>query len=283
MRTAFVLAGGGSLGAVQVGMLRALQDHRIAPDFVVGSSVGAINAAFYAGDPTDKGIDRLAHVWSRLKRRNIFPLSARRGLLGLAAASDGFVDPAGLRRLVETHIHYRRLEDADVPCVVVATDLMTGKEAGFSTGPLADLLLASAAIPGIFPPVEIDGRLYVDGGVGANTPLAVALQAGAERIVVLPTGFSCSAAVRPSGAMAIAIQSLNHMIGRQLVRDIHNLRAAADLHVIPPLCPLPVSAHDFSRTSELIERAARSTAQWLEEGGLEEPSVPSTLRQDVAG
>ena len=277
MRIAFVFAGGGSLGAVQVGMLRALVAHGVLPDLVVGSSVGAINAAYFAGEPSPAGVERLADIWCGLSRRSIFPLSATRGLLGLAAVSDGFVDPSRLRRLIATHLPYERLEEAPLPCGVVATDLLTGAETSFTHGPAVDLLLASAAIPGVFPPVEIDGRAYVDGGVASNTPVSAAVREGAERILVLATGFTCHAATRPVGALAVAVQSLNHMIGRQLARDFRGFASAAELRMVPAICPLPVSAYDFSRTGELIERAARTTTDWLEAGGLDQAPEPPHL------
>lgn len=284
MRTAFIFAGGGSLGAVQVGMLRALVRHGVQPDLVVGASVGAINAAHFAGAPTAEGVDRLASVWRKVSRHRIFPLSATRGLLGLAGLSDGFVDPSRLRRLLSTHIPYANLEDAKLPCVVVATDLLTGQEAGLTRGPVVPAILASAAIPGIFPPVEIAGRLFVDGGVAANTPISAALHHGAERIVVLSTGFTCDAKTRPVGALAVAIQSLNHMIGRQLARDFHRFSAAAELRMVPPICPLPVSTYDFSRTPQLIERASLETRRWIDGGGLDRewPAPPLDSGDAVA-
>lgn len=269
MRPVFVFAGGGSLGAAQVGMLRALVRHGLHPDLVVGASVGAINAAYFAGAPTVEGVESLEGVWRKVSRRRIFPLSATRSLLGLAGVSDGFVDPSRLQRLLGNYIPYSSLEDAAIPCIVVATDLLTGQQANLDRGPVVPAILASAAIPGVFPPVEIGGRLLVDGGVAANTPISAAIRQGAERIVVLPTGFTCDARTRPIGALAVAIQSLNHMIGRQLVRDFDRFSADAQLHLVPPICPLPVSTYDFSRTRELIERASLETVRWLESGGLD--------------
>ena len=280
-RTAFVFAGGGSLGAVEVGMLRALTDAGIEADFVVGSSVGAINAAYFAGDPTPHGVRRLERIWRSVSRADLFPARPVRGVLALLGSRDSMVSPTALRTLLEQHLAYRRLERAVIPCHVVATDLLTGEEVVLSSGPTVKALLASTAIPGVFPPVHLRGRHLVDGGVASNTPVASAVRLGAERIVVLPTGFSCPLERRPLDAVGVALQALNLLIARQLALDVERLRLEAELRVVPPLCPLARSPHDFSGTAELIERAARVTRDWLDGGGLEQAGVPGSLRPDV--
>ncbi len=163
-KTAFVLAGGGSLGAVQVGMLKALTRLKIVPDFVVGASVGAINGAYFAAEPNEKGVARLEGIWSRLHRADIFPLSLINGLLAILGRRDHLVTAALLRSLVESELPCAKLEDAHIPCHVVATNVLDGTEVVLSTGPIATALLASAAIPAIFPVVSIDGRHLMDGG-----------------------------------------------------------------------------------------------------------------------
>lgn len=120
-KTAIVLAGGGSLGAVQVGMLKALTRQRIVPDFVVGASVGAINGAYFAAEPNEEGVTRLERVWSRLHRADIFPFSPLNSLLAIVGRRDHLVTPALLRSLVESELRCQRLEDARIPCYVVAT------------------------------------------------------------------------------------------------------------------------------------------------------------------
>jgi NTE family protein len=155
-KTALVLAGGGSYGAVQVGMLRALCAHGVQPDLVAGSSVGAINGAFYAGDPSASGIERLAALWRGLRRRDIFPVALTR-LLGALATSDALFAPSGLRKLLAAHLPYSFLEDSVVPMHVVATDLLTGEPVRVSEGAAVEAVLASCASPAIYPPVAIRG------------------------------------------------------------------------------------------------------------------------------
>src|SRR5215469_10620427 len=124
--TAFVLAGGGSFGAIQVGMLQALVDHGIAPDFVVGSSVGALNGAYYAGDPTLKGVLQLERIWRDLKRQDVFPVTWRT-LLGFLWRRDFLVPHDGIRKLLDDHLPFRNLQEAQLPIHIVTTDIVSGE------------------------------------------------------------------------------------------------------------------------------------------------------------
>ena len=279
MTTAFVLAGGGSLGAIEAGMLRALLEHGERADFVVGASAGAINGAYFAANPSPDGVARLEAIWRGLKREQVFPFDIR-NVLGLFRRRDHLVESLGLRRLLETHLPYERLEQAAIPIHIVATDLITGDEVRLSRGPAVDAVLASTAIPGIFPAVTIDGRELVDGGVTNNTPVSTAVKLGADRIVVLPTGFACALARAPSGAIARALHSLNLLIARQLANDIDRFAASVRLQVVPALCPLEVSSYDYSACAMLIDRAAESTRRWIAEGGLDRQyAVTGALRE----
>src|SRR5579862_2183869 len=179
--TAFVLAGGGSLGAVQVGMLAALTRRGVVPDFIVGASVGAINAAYYAAEPDERGVQRLERIWLKLHRSDVFPFSPIASMLGFFGKKDHLVTPAPLRSLIESELPYQRLEDTRLPCYVVATDALQGTGVVLSSGPAATALLASAAIPAVFPPVLLDGRFLLDGGVSNNTPISIAVEMGATR------------------------------------------------------------------------------------------------------
>ena len=276
-RTAFVLAGGGSLGAVEVGMLRALVDAGVQADLVIGASAGAINAAFYAGRPTREGVDELAEIWKSLRARDVFPFSPFGSLLGVLALRDHIVEPGPLAGLIRRHLPYRELEKAAVPIHVVATDVRTGMVAVLSKGPAAPALLASAAIPGVFPPVRVGEEVLFDGGIASNTPIATALELGAERVIVLPTGYTCETKQPPTSALGMALHGLNLMIARQLVIDVERFQDRTQIRVVPPLCPLSVQAFDFSAAQELIARAAKTTREWLARGGLEHGGVPLEL------
>ena len=276
-RTAFVLAGGGSLGAVQVGMLRALVAAGVAPDLVVGASAGAINACYFAGDPTARGVASLERIWRGLRRRDVFPVSWLAGGLGALGMRRHLVDPAPLRRLLAAHLPQADLSRTALPCHVVATDLTSGEEVALSDGSAVESVLASAAIPGVFPPVERGGRFLIDGAIANNTPVTTAVALGAERVVVLPTGWSCALTEPPASALGMALHAVSLLVSRQLRVDVGRLRGRAEVHVVPPLCPIAIGPHDFRLAAAWIERAAVSTQQWLDAGGLEREDVPAEL------
>ena len=279
-KTALVLAGGGSFGAIQVGMLRALVAHGVRPDFVVGASVGAMNGMYYCCDPTTAGIARLEEIWRGLRRRDVFPVTLRR-VVGVFFESASLVDTCGLRALLKRHLASRDLEDASIPMHVAATDLLSGASVLLSSGAALDAILASCAIPAAFPPVRIGNDYLIDGAIAGNTPVMNAVALGATRLVVLPTGFSCALKTPPATAIASVFHALNLMVARQLVRDLEQLSGQVEVATVPPLCPLAVSPYDFSRAHELIERAALSTRQWLDSGGLTQQRIPGALRPHV--
>ena len=278
INTAFVMAGGGSLGAVEVGMLQALLAWGEAPAFIVGASAGAINGAFFAAEPTAAGVAKLDRIWRGLRRRDVFPLNLR-SVLGWFAHGGHLVDSAGIRQLLERHLPYQQLENAALPIHIVASDMINGDEVLLSHGPAVDAILASAAIPGVFAPVGIDGRMLVDGGVANNTPISTAVRLGATRVIVLPTGFACALKSVPSNAVARAMHALSLLVARQLVHDAERYAAKVELRIVPSLCPLDCSPYDYSAGAMLIDRAELSTRQWLESGGLERDIEPGPLHE----
>jgi NTE family protein len=247
-------------------MWRALAESHIRPDLIVGTSVGALNGAFIAARPDPGRIDALAAVWRSLRRRDIFPIGILRGALGYYGVRDALVNPAHLRHLVDQHLPLRRLEDAEIPLHVVATDVLTGAEVVLSRGDAVEAVLASAAIPAVFPPVVVDGRALMDGGVSDNTPISHAVALGASTVYVLPAGYPCAIASPPRTALGMALQALTVMIGRRLSLDVERFAGQCDLHVVPPLCPLDVRPHDFSRAAELIAKGYDSTRKWIDKG-----------------
>lgn len=273
--TAFVFAGGGSLGAIQVGMLRALLAADVRPDFVVGASVGAINASYFATAPTAEGVAKLAAIWSDLRRSDIFPVSLS-SIVGLFRHPGNLVDPSGLRRVIESNLPVTKIEDAQIPLYVMASDVH-GLAVSLSSGPAVEAILASTAIPGIFPPVEINGDALMDGAVAANTPMRLAAKLGASRIIVLPTGYACALNEPPRSAVGKALHAITLMIAWQLMHELEGIFTPVNVHIVPTLCPLAVSPFDFSRSTELIERAERSSRKWIEEGGLTRPARPEEL------
>ena len=267
MVAAFVLSGGGSLAAVQVGMLQALDERGIRPDLLVGTSAGAINAAYVAGHGVAQdALADLAAVWVGLRRRVLFPLRPMRGLLAVFGARESLCSAAPLSRLLDDHLSFSRLEDARIPVHVVATDALTGCEVLLSDGDATSALLASAAIPGIFPSVARDGRMLCDGALANNSAISQAVALGADRVYVLPSGTACALDRAPSHPLAAAMHAVTLLLEQRAILETRIYAGTVDLHVMAPLCPLSISAMDFGHAATLIGRARRSTGRWLDSG-----------------
>lgn len=275
-KTAFVFAGGGSFGAIQVGMMQALAAHGVSADLVVGSSVGAMNGAYYAGVPTLAGVKNLAEIWRGLTRQDVFPVSLG-SFVSFLWRRDFLISHDGVRRLVEDHLPYKNLEQAIVPVHIVTTDIVTGETVVLSEGSAAEAIVASTAIPGAFAPVAYKSRFLADGAISSNTPIRVAIDKGAERLIIMPTGFACAEQTPPVGAVATVLHALTLLISRQMAVELQYLESSIEYCVVPPLCPLVGSPYDFSRTSDHIERAIRNTEDWIADGGLEKGGVPGEM------
>jgi NTE family protein len=270
---AFVLSGGASLGAMQVGMLRALVDRDIRPDVIVASSVGALNGAFLAAHgPTSETVDELAALWRGVRRGQVFPLEPFTGLLGFLGARRNLVPGGALRRLIGRNVPYECLEDLPIPLHVVACDVLTGGEVLLSRGPLVEAVLASAAIPGVLPPVEWDGRLLIDGGVVDNTPITQAIALGARDIYVLPTAGPCALTAPPRGALAMLVHATGLMVAQRFAAEVATLATGGHVVVLPPPCPIDVQPMDFGHAEELMTRAEAGAAAFLDERAA--PVVP---------
>jgi NTE family protein len=276
-KTAFVFAGGGSFGAIQVGMLHSLVANGVTADMVVGSSVGAINGAYYAGCPTLKGVLELETIWRGLTRHDVFPVTWRT-MLGFLWRRDFLISHDGIRKLLEDHLPIRNLQDAQLPVHIVTTDIVSGESVVLSEGSAVEAIVASTSIPGAFAPVPYKDRFLADGAISANTPVKVAVEKGARRLIILPTGYACAIDTPPVGAVANALHALTLLIARQLVADLEELPPDIEYFVVPPLCPLVGSPYDFSFTSQHIERSIRGTDDWLARHGLEKQHIPGELR-----
>lgn len=171
---------------MQVGALQALFEHGVTPDLAVGTSAGALNATFVAFDPTREGAVRLEGIWRGLSDGDLFPGGRfRASWARMLVRGNRVFEDSGIRRLVESRLGSATFEEAQIPLAVVATDLETGAEKVFSSGEILEPVIASTAMPGVFPPVEIDGRRYIDGGVANNVPIAPAVSLGARTVYVM--------------------------------------------------------------------------------------------------
>ena len=186
IKLAFVLSGGGALGSVQVGCIQLLMEHGIFPDLIVGTSVGALNGVFLAKNPTLDGVTQLKELWISLGPHGPFKESRLRVMLRLISGREHLYANSSLRKLVCQYVGDTTFEDLEVPAVVVATNLDTGEPAVFGQGAVEPAVLASTAIPGVFPPVNIGGVEYVDGAMMSNCGLETAWNHG-RRMVVIET------------------------------------------------------------------------------------------------
>ena len=285
MPTAFVLSGGGSLGAVQVGMLRAMVERGIAPDLLVGTSAGALNAAFIAGrGATPASVDALASVWRGLRAHTLFPFDPRSALAALAGRRSAIFSDRGLRRLLDRHLTFDRLEHALVPLVVVATDLLTGREVALVEGEAREAVLASCALPAVFPAVLHSGRLLVDGGLANNTALSQAVRAGATSIYALPSGYSCALRRPPGTAMGTAAHALAILTHQRLLADVERYADQVDLVVLPPPCPMAVSPMNYRAAAGLIDASHTTAGAALDvdQGRREHPAIVLGLHDHAA-
>jgi NTE family protein len=263
--TAFVLSGGGSLGAIQAGMLRALYERRIVPDILVATSAGALNAGFVASRPqTLATADALADVWRGMRRDDIFPVRPWAIARGMLARRDHIVAPDRLRRLIANHIQFEDLADSAIPLHVVTFDVERSEEVVLSSGPAVDALTAAASIPGVLPPVVFGERRLVDGGVVNNTPISRALALGARRIFVLPTRMVGSPGVLyRHGGLGTGADGLPPLTARRLAA--HLARYSAEIVPLPAPNELEVSAVDFAHAGRLIADATAAAHLRLDE------------------
>jgi NTE family protein len=198
-------------------------------------------------------------------------------LLRCIGARDHLISENGLRGLVAEHLQFGALEDAPIPFHVIATDLLSGRELRLSRGAALEAVLASAAIPGVFPAVDWDGRKLIDGGVSNNTPIADAIELGADRIYVLPTGNACDLSDAPRGAVAMVLHAMSLLIMRRLLLEVEQLRERAGLVVMPPPCPLSVTPIDFSHADQLIRRGYEDGREYLDAAEAGRASIPLAM------
>ena len=279
---AFVLSGGGNLGAGQVGSVLALLERGIEPDLLVGTSAGAINASYLAGNPGTKGAERLAAIWGSIRTRDVFRLPLKPWHLLSHLRSDALYHSDGLRDLLEGSLPYREIENTRVGLRIVATDFESGAAVAFHTGPVVDAVLASSALPGLFPPVEIGGRLYVDGGIADNVPISPAVSAGAKEIYVIRTGFDCPVGGRRLRAVDVLWRSIGLLLNRALADDVRRYRRAARIVVLPTPCVAPTPIWNLSRSRSLIAEAYDMASAFLDSPSDDAPTVVPFPMQAVS-
>jgi len=274
---AFVLGGGGGpLGAHEVGMLRALLERGIVPDLVLGTSVGAINGAAICADPSVDGVRRLADLWAAIGRRDVFGGSVLRRARTLARTRTHLHGNELLRERLTATLGDGRIEDLAIPFQCVAASIENAREHWFADGPVVDAVLASAAVPGILPPVEIGGEHFIDGGIVNSIPVDRAVLLGARRIFVLHVGRLDRPLQPPRWPWEVALVAFEIARRHRFLGDLAALPEGLDVHVLPTGLQDPPRYTDLSQyryrdTSHAAERIAgahAASASYLDEHGL---------------
>jgi NTE family protein len=270
---AIVCSGGGNLGAAQAGMLRALLEGGVVPDLFVGCSVGALNATFLAVDPTTARAAELEAIWRSLASADIFAGSRRTVATHLLRRDDHLYEADGLRALIARCVPVDDLSQTAVPLQVVTTDLEAGRTAWWTSGDPADVLAASACLPGLFPPVRLDGRLHVDGGVLCPVPLERAIALGAERVWVLDVSAERATSLpeRPS-ALDVLLAAFAASRKALLADAATMARPGQRVVRITVDSPAGLDVRDFSRTAQLIDSGEVAARRAL--ATIEAESVP---------
>ena len=262
-RTAFVMSGGGNQAVSQVGMLRALLERDIVPDVVIGTSAGALNGAVVATDPTVAGVEHLADVWMSIRSGEVFQGGRLARAWNVLRRDDHLFTNEGLRSILDRAHTAETFADTEVPLRVVATDLSTGDEVVFASGPVEPALLASTALPALFPPIAHDERLLVDGAVTNTVPLWHALSGPVDRIYVC----NVSGALierRMRSPLDVAVRAF--AISRNQRFDLELRHAPPEVDVV--VLPNPSDQRDlfdFSDSMMLIEEAHHLAARALDE------------------
>lgn len=271
MTTAFVLGGGGVLGASEVGMLKALLERGIVPDLIVGTSVGALNGAFVAADPSPAAADRLAEIWSALSASEVFSGSFISRIASLARSGTHLHGNESLRALIDNALPGAMIEDLPVRFECVAASIERACGQWFSSGPLVDAVLASSAVPGLLPPVEIGGEHYMDGGLVYSIPVGRAVELGATRVMVLQVGRIERPLEVPTKPWEVGLVAFEISRRHRFAEEMARMPPDIEVHVLPAAPPERAGVLRYRDTSQVrgrIDAASAATVEYLDRQGL---------------
>ncbi len=267
MTTAFVLGGGGLLGAAEVGMLQALLERGIRPDLVVGCSIGALNGVVIAADPTVAAVERLGETWRELQTRDVFSGSVVRQISNVVSHGTYLHGNEALRRLIDQAAPDARIEDLAVHFECVAASIENARAHWFKDGPVVDAVLASCAVPGLLPPVRVGDEHFMDGGLVRSVPVGRALDLGATRVFVLHVGRIERPLVAPRRPWEVALVAFEIARRHQFAEDLSKVPAGVDVHILPtgrdPAGTLSTRYGNTRDISLRIASARHATAAYL--------------------
>jgi NTE family protein len=259
---AYVLPGGGALASYQVGVLDALTAAGMQPDRLIGVSAGALNAALYAWSSDTDGVRRIERIWESVRRRDLLRVHPGRLALALVGKRTSFLDNRHGIAFLRKHLGARLIEHAPIPLTIIATDLATGRPFAIESGDVVSAIVASSAFPGVFPPIQIDGHVLIDGGVVADVPLDVAGELGAAAVIVVTVPPLAPGPV-PRHPVGVVLRSSTWGVeahGRTIVaRPPHGMKVIE----IPSL-PSTLTTFAVGSASATIEDARQFTTAWLQ-------------------
>ncbi|MGH9128571.1 MAG: patatin-like phospholipase family protein [Acidimicrobiales bacterium] len=264
MSVAFVLPGGANYGAIQIGMMKELAKAGIEPDLLVGTSVGSVNAAYLGFNGGLSGLAGLEKIWLKTTRRLTFPLRADVVALGLAGRGRSLVPGSAPYKFLTPILGGLKLEDTSPQVAVVTTDSASGEAVVLTEGPALPAVVASSAMPGIFPPVALDGHWLVDGSIVADMGVRQAEALGATTIYALGTRPSTVGREPPKGAFAMLMRAaalLEDQINNQALAEVGERQT---VRVIPSPLAIDLLPYDFRRTAQFVALGATAATAWLE-------------------
>lgn len=272
MTTAFVLGGGGVLGAVEVGMLRALFERDITPDLVLGTSIGAVNGALVARDPDATVIDKLTALWraAAASGTEVYGDTPLRAVRRAVSTGTHLWSATPLKQALLDELGDLTFEQLPVRFQVCAASIERAAEHWFDSGPVVDAVVASAAVPGLLPPAKVGDEHYLDGGIVNSIPLGRAVQLGASRVFVLQVGRIDRPLSVPKRPWEVAKVSFEIARRHRFNRELAELPASVEAHVLPARGTSSkddsvLGGRDFSGVQERIDLTYEATAAYLEE------------------
>ncbi|MDQ3982347.1 MAG: patatin-like phospholipase family protein [Actinomycetota bacterium] len=277
-KIAFALGGGGRLGASEIGMLRALFERDVVPELIVGTSIGALNGAAIAVEPALSTVERLEDVWTTLDKSEVFSGTVLSGAANLVRTRTSLQSNRPLRGLIERLLPAKTFDDLSVPFQCVAASIERAAEHWFDSGPLVDAILASCAVPGILPAVEIDGEHFIDGGIVNSIPIARAVELGATEIFVLHVGRIERPLTAPKNPWQVGMVAFEVARRHRFARDLASLPEGVIAHVMPSGETAPrfdsfeqLRYKNFRGIGRHIRLAYEASAAYLDDAALVRP------------
>ena len=258
LKTALVFTGGGSQGAIEVGALKVLDKH-ITPDVMLGTSVGAINAALYAAGVSPLEIEEF---WGHVDSRSVFPFNWQ--ILYLLGSITSISHPYKLRRLIERTLPIKTFEECKIPLYINATELRTGKSVFFHSGSIIDAIMASSAVPPYYPPYSFNGVKYLDGALSNVIAIDEARKLKCDQIIAVSTYGQQQCTYKLWNVFQVASRVMNMTMLNKFHNELEiETRGLKHVVLISPKFPSYIHINDFRYTKDLIRYGEEEAKRML--------------------